>query len=172
MIAKSRRLIASVGRFMSPAKKLDQCWTAAENRADISPREPGFEPTAVQRVIRTGRLVVDLNAQLAAIYDRPLQLTKKEYAVLELLSLRKGTIVSREMLLDRLYGGTNEPEMKIVDEFVSKLREKIAQANGGNHYIETVWERGFVLNDSPQLRSAASPRSGLTDIVSSTQRQN
>ena len=51
------------------------------------------------------------------------------------------------MFLDRLYRGINEPQLKIIDVFLCKLRKKLAQATGGNHYIETVWGRGYMLRD-------------------------
>jgi two-component system, cell cycle response regulator CtrA len=99
--------------------------------------------------VRTGRLIVELDTRFAAIDDRPLYLTGGQYAILELLSLRKGTIVTREMLLDHLYGGRDEPKIKIIDVLMCKLRQKIAQANGGTHYIATAWGRGYVLDDPP-----------------------
>ena len=67
--------------------------------------------------------------------------------MLELLSLRKGTTLTKEMFLNHLYGGMDEPELKIIDVFICKLRKKLQQATGGNHYIETVWGRGYVLRD-------------------------
>jgi two-component system, cell cycle response regulator CtrA len=97
--------------------------------------------------IRTGRVVVNLESKVAEVDDRPLNLTGKEYGILELLSLRKGTTLTKEMFLNHLYGGMDEPELKIIDVFVCKLRKKIAQATGGEHYIETVWGRGYVLRD-------------------------
>ena len=78
---------------------------------------------------------------------RPLALTGKEYGVLELLSLRKGTTLTKEMFLNHLYGGMDEPEPKIIDVFVCKLRKKLTKATGGDNYIETVWGRGYVLRD-------------------------
>lgn len=98
-------------------------------------------------VIRAGRLVVDPIARAASVDGRPLHLTGKEYAILELLSLRKGTTLTKEMMLNHLYGGVQEPELKIIDVFVCKLRKKIASATGGHHYIETVWGRGYALRD-------------------------
>jgi len=77
----------------------------------------------------------------------PVYLTGKEYSVLELLALRKGTTLTKEMFLNHLYGGMDEPELKIIDVFVCKLRKKLAAATGGDHYIETVWGRGYVLRD-------------------------
>ena len=76
-----------------------------------------------------------------------MHLTGKEYAILELLSVRKGTALTKEMFLDHLYGGADEPEAKIINVFVCKLRQKLALATGGKHYIETVWGRGYVLRD-------------------------
>ena len=78
-----------------------------------------------------------------------MHLTGKEYGILELLSLRKGTTLTKEMFLNHLYGGMDEPELKIIDVFVCKLRKKLAQATGGKHYIDTVWGRGYVLRDPP-----------------------
>jgi TfoX/Sxy family transcriptional regulator of competence genes len=100
-----------------------------------------------ESIIETGRLVIDLDTHVALVEDRPVALTEKEYGIIELLSLRKGTILTKEMFLDHLYGGTDEPELKIIDVFVCKLRKKIAEATGGHHYIETVWGRGYVLRD-------------------------
>jgi two-component system, cell cycle response regulator CtrA len=100
---------------------------------------------------RTGRLVVDPVAHVASVDDRPLRLTGKEYAILELLSLRKGTVLTKEMMLSHLYGGMDEPELKIIDVFVCKLRKKLALATGGHHYIETVWGRGYAMRDPEPL---------------------
>ena len=97
--------------------------------------------------IRTGKLVVNVDTRIVTVDDRAVRLTGKEYAILELLALRKGTIVTREMLLNHLYGGTEEPALKIIDVFVCKLRKKLVQAAKGDHYIETVWGRGYILHE-------------------------
>src|SRR5271163_236379 len=102
--------------------------------------------------IRTGELVVDPVTHIASVDDRPLRLTGKEYAILELLSLGKGTTLTKEMFLNHLYGGIDEPEHKIIDVFVCKLRQKLALATGGKHYIETVWGRGYALRDPVEVR--------------------
>jgi two-component system, cell cycle response regulator CtrA len=93
----------------------------------------------------TSKLAVNLDTRVVSVDDQPVRLTGKEYAILELLTLRKGTIVTREMLLNHLYSGMHEPEPKIIDVFVCKLRKKLAQATGGDHSIETVWGRGYML---------------------------
>jgi DNA-binding winged helix-turn-helix (wHTH) protein len=100
-------------------------------------------------MIRTGELVVDLNARFVSVGDNPLHLTSKEYSVLELLCLHKGSTVTKRMILHHLYGGMNEPELKIIDHYVAKLRKKLVQAIGGQHYIETVWGLGYALRDPP-----------------------
>ncbi|MFD1625442.1 response regulator transcription factor CtrA [Azospirillum griseum] len=98
-------------------------------------------------VIRTGRLTVNLDTRTVEVDTQPLHLTGKEYGILELLSLRKGTTLTKEMFLNHLYGGMDEPELKIIDVFVCKLRKKLAAATQGDNYIETVWGRGYVLRD-------------------------
>src|SRR5204863_1370945 len=107
--------------------------------------------------IRTGKLTVNVDARAVTVGEQPLHLTAKEYGILELLSLRKNTTLTKEMFLNHLYGGMDEPELKIIDVFVCKLRKKLSQATGGEHYIETVWGRGYVLRDpvasSPALQS-------------------
>lgn len=104
-------------------------------------------------VIRTGRLAVNLDTRTVEVDNQPLHLTGKEYGILELLSLRKGTTLTKEMFLNHLYGGMDEPELKIIDVFVCKLRKKLATATRGDNYIETVWGRGYVLRD-PQEEPA------------------
>jgi two-component system, cell cycle response regulator CtrA len=98
-------------------------------------------------VIRTGKLLVNLDSHVVEVNGRPLHLTGKEYSILELLSLRKGTTLTKEMFLNHLYGGMDEPEMKIIDVFVCKLRKKLTVATNGENHIETVWGRGYVLRD-------------------------
>lgn len=100
-----------------------------------------------QSIISTGRLSVNLDARTVDVQGDPLHLTGKEYGILELLSLRKGTTLTKEMFLNHLYGGIDEPELKIIDVFVCKLRKKIQTATGGDNYIHTVWGRGYVLRD-------------------------
>jgi len=100
-----------------------------------------------QSVIQTGNLIVDLDTKKVEVNGMRVHLTGKEYQMLELLSLRKGTTLTKEMFLNHLYGGMDEPESKIVDVFICKLRKKLASASGGNEFIETVWARGYVLSE-------------------------
>ncbi|WP_308909272.1 response regulator transcription factor CtrA [Pseudokordiimonas caeni] len=103
-----------------------------------------------QSVIRTGKLAVNLDTKTVEAAGSRVHLTGKEYAMLELLSLRKGTTLTKEMFLNHLYGGIDEPELKIIDVFICKLRKKLANATGGENYIETVWGRGYVLRDGSE----------------------
>ncbi len=112
-----------------------------------------------QSIIRTGAVNVNLDAKTVDVGGATVHLTGKEYQMLELLSLRKGTTLTKEMFLNHLYGGMDEPELKIIDVFICKLRKKLAEATGGQNYIETVWGRGYVLREpmaGEETRLAAS----------------
>jgi two-component system, cell cycle response regulator CtrA len=100
-----------------------------------------------QSVIATGKLRMNLDTKTLEVNGQLLHLTSYEYQMLELLSLRKGTTITKEMFLNYLYGGMDEPELKIIDVFICKLRKKLQVATGGQHYIKTVWGRGYVLRD-------------------------
>jgi two-component system cell cycle response regulator CtrA len=100
-----------------------------------------------QSLIETGDLVINLDSKSVEVSGTRVHLTGKEYQMLELLALRKGTTLSKEMFLNNLYGGIDEPELKIIDVFMCKLRKKLANASGGKDYIETVWGRGYILRD-------------------------
>ena len=88
-----------------------------------------------------------LDTKTVEVGGQRVHLTGKEYQMLELLSLRKGTTLTKEMFLNHLYGGMDEPELKIIDVFICKLRKKLANASSGKNYIETVWGRGHVLRE-------------------------
>jgi two-component system, cell cycle response regulator CtrA len=98
-----------------------------------------------QSLIQSGDLVVNLDRKMVEINGTRVHLTGKEYQMLELLALRKGMTLTKEMFLNHLYGGMDEPELKIIDVFMCKLRKKLANASGGKNYVETMWGRGYVL---------------------------
>ena len=108
-----------------------------------------------QSQIGVGELVVNLDAKSVELHGDRLHVTGKEYQILELLALRKGSTLTKEMFLNHLYGGMDEPEAKIIDVFICKLRRKLADASGGLDYIETVWGRGYALRE-PTEQSVAS----------------
>ena len=107
-----------------------------------------------------GDLIIDLERRTVTANDKLIRLSGKEYSILEALSLRLGVTVTKEMLLGHLYGGKDEPELKIIDVFVCRLRKKLAQATDGKHYIETVWGRGYRLCDPAEIPSQPIPDQG------------
>lgn len=111
-----------------------------------------------QSVIETGKLTINLDARSVDVGGQSIHLTGKEYGILELLSLRKGTTLTKEMFLNHLYGGMDEPELKIIDVFICKLRKKLSTATEGENYIETVWGRGYVMRDPEASQQAEQAR--------------
>jgi two-component system cell cycle response regulator CtrA len=102
-----------------------------------------------QSVITSDDLLINLDSKLVEIGGTRVNLTAKEYQMLELLALRKGMTLTKEMFLSNLYGGIEEPEAKIIDVFICKLRKKLAGASGGKDYIETIWGRGYTMRERP-----------------------
>ncbi|RTK92840.1 MAG: response regulator transcription factor [Rickettsiales bacterium] len=100
-----------------------------------------------ESVVRFDKVTINLDTRIVEVDNKQVHLTNKEYAILELLAMRKGTVLTKEMFLNHLYSSMDEPEIKIIDVFVCKLRKKLANAAGGTNYIETVWGRGYMLKD-------------------------
>ena len=105
-------------------------------------RSKGFS----QPSLRVGSLLLNLDSHEVSVDGQPVHLTGKEYAILELLVLRKGMVLTKEAFLNHLYGGMDEPEMKIIDVFICKLRKKLAMA-GADNLIGTVWGRGYMIRE-------------------------
>lgn len=129
-------------------KPFDRAELVARIQAIVRRSKGHAQPT-----VAVGRLEVNLEARTAAIDGQPLHLTGKEYGILELLAMRKGTTLTKEQFLNHLYGGIDEPELKIIDVFICKLRKKLTTASNGDNYIETVWGRGYVLRDPAALEA-------------------
>jgi len=100
-----------------------------------------------ESVLRFDKVTLNLDTRIVEVDGTPVHLTSKEYAILELLAMRRGTVLTKEMFLNHLYGGIDEPELKIIDVFVCKLRKKLSDASSGTNYIETIWGRGYMLKD-------------------------
>jgi two-component system cell cycle response regulator CtrA len=107
-----------------------------------------------QNILQFGDLTLNLSARDVRVGDTRVDLTAKEYQMFELLCLRKGNVVSKESFLDHLYGGMDEPEMKIIDVFICKLRKKIEKAGAASPLIQTVWGRGYRVNTDAMQCSA------------------
>jgi DNA-binding response OmpR family regulator len=110
------------------------------------------QPKTPRSAIRTGKVVVDLDTRIVSVDDQAVHLTGKEYGLLELLSLHKGAVVTKEMFLEHLYGETNEPELKIIDVFVCCLRKKLARATGVTSRRYGVAVISFGTRSSPERR--------------------
>src|SRR5215218_12318 len=110
--------------------------------------------------VRCGDMVVYLDQKHVEVAGVRVNLTGKEYQMLELLALRSGSTLTKEMFLNHLYGGMDEPELKIIDVFICKLRKKLSLACSGDNYIETVWGRGYVLRD-PEEVSEPEPQAAV-----------
>jgi DNA-binding response OmpR family regulator len=100
-----------------------------------------------ESIVKFDKVTINLDTRNVEVDGTQVHLTNKEYAILNLLVMRKGTVLSKEMFLNHLYSSVDEPEMKIIDVFICKLRKKLADASGGTNYIETVWGRGYMLKD-------------------------
>ena len=95
-----------------------------------------------------GRLAVDQVQRLIRIDGHPIGITEMEYRVLELLAFARNNVVTRAMLLKHLYRrADDQPQPKIIDVFISKLRKKLRMASGGAEFIETIPQRGWILRD-------------------------
>lgn len=104
-----------------------------------------------ESIIEVGDLKVNVDSHTTTLEDKPIHLTTKEQSILELLALRRGQSVSKDQFLTHLYNGLDEPELKIIDVFVCKLRKKIFEASGGVNYIETIWGRGYALKHPDEI---------------------
>jgi len=102
-------------------------------------------------VITVDDLAINLDTKAVEIAGKRVHLTAKEYEILELLALRRGTTLTKEMFLNKLYGGMDEPEIKIIDVFVCKLRRKLSNASGGKSYVATTWGRGYRLAEPEEI---------------------
>lgn len=124
-------------------------------------RNRGFSQSA----LTAGPLVLHLDRKVAFVDSRPVHLSKKEYALLELLMLRKGIPVNKNTVMNHLYGGMDEPEPKIIDVFVCKIRKKLSDA-GADGLLGTVWGQGYVIREprrsgatvNAPFAAASSPR--------------
>ena len=118
-----------------------------------------------ESVIRFDKVSINLDTRTVEVDGVPLHLTTKEYSILELLAMRKGTVLTKEMFLNHLYGGIDEPELKIIDVFVCKLRKKLSEASTGLNYIETVWGRGYMLRETPASENESQTLSSMAEAA-------
>ncbi len=142
-MAQARVKVLGLGADDFITKPYDKTELLARMQAIVR-RSKGFS----QPTVRVGRLMLNLDTREVTIDNRELRLTGKEYAILELLVLRKGMVLTKEAFLNHLYGGMDEPEVKIIDVFVCKLRKKLNRV-GAEGIIGTIWGRGYMIRESP-----------------------
>jgi two-component system cell cycle response regulator CtrA len=140
-------------------KPFDKAELVARIQAVIR-RSKGYS----QPVLKIGNVQLNLDSRDVLVDGQIVHLTGKEYAILELLVLRKGMVLTKEAFLNHLYGGIDEPEMKIIDVFICKLRKKLAQAGAGN-LIGTVWGRGYMMRDPNSAAAIAASGVSVTDSL-------
>ena len=137
---KVRGLVIGADDYLT--KPFNRAELIARSRAIIR-RSRGHS----QSIVTIGALTINLENKSVEARGVSIRLTSKEYQILELLCLRKGMILTKEMFLDHLYGGMDEPQVKIIDVFICKLRKKLMKATKGQNCIETIWGRGYVLRN-------------------------
>ncbi len=139
-------------------KPFDKAELLARMQAIVR-RSKGFS----QPSLRVGPLLLNLDSHEVAVDGQPVHLTGKEYAILELLVLRKGMVLTKEAFLNHLYGSMDEPEMKIIDVFICKLRKKLAMA-GADNLIGTVWGRGYMIRE-PSANQASGSSASVSHLT-------
>jgi two-component system, cell cycle response regulator CtrA len=143
--AKVKGLGVGADDFMS--KPFDKAELLARMQAVVR-RSKGFS----QPILSIGSLKLNLDSREVSVGGTTVHLTGKEYAILELLVLRKGMVLTKEAFLNHLYGGMDEPEMKIIDVFICKLRKKLSSA-GADGLIGTIWGRGYTMREPGSERA-------------------
>jgi two-component system cell cycle response regulator CtrA len=167
-VARVRAPIVAVARAMNEAARLRVLQAGADDLIvdalsheevfmkvqNLIRRNRGFQDNA----LKIGSVEINMNAKKIFAKGRPVTLTKKEYQIAEILALRKGNVLSKEAILDHLYGGLDEPNPKIIDVFICKIRKKL-QLMGVDDFIETNWGRGYMVIDHRGDLGAEAPAS-------------
>jgi two-component system cell cycle response regulator CtrA len=166
-LAKVRAPIVAIARSMTEGARLRVLQAGADDLIvnalsheevfmkiqNLIRRSRGFQDSS----LCIGSVEINMNAKKIFAKGKPVTLTKKEYQIAEILALRKGAVLSKEAILDHLYGGLDEPNPKIIDVFICKIRKKL-QLMGVNDFIETNWGRGYMVIDHRQEASAPAPQ--------------
>ena len=94
--------------------------------------------------IRAGELEIDLAARLVKLRGTRIDLTDREFRILEYLARNEGRVVTRSMLLEHVWDYSFDPQTNIIDQHVSRLRQKLDRAGAGS-LIETVRGAGYAI---------------------------
>ena len=147
LVDEAHKALAEIQQELigSPASVSAQESDEAASKLVASLRAAGGE---MPETMCGGRLAVDQMQRLIRIDGHPIGITEMEYRVLELLAFARNNVVTRAMLLKHLYRRSDDqPQPKIIDVFISKLRKKLRSATGGAEFIETIPQRGWILRD-------------------------
>lgn len=113
-----------------------------------------------QSIVTVGDLTINLDEKTVEAGGERVRLTTKEYQMVELMALRRGATITKGMFMNHLYGGMDEPELKIIDVFICKLRRKLGRAAD---HIETTWGRGYSLRAPETAAPSLAPE--ISDMV-------
>ena len=138
---KSRAQALRTGADDILAKPYDEDELLARVEAVVR-RRHGF----AQSTLRVGPLEIDMGSREVRVDDQPLAVTRKEFAILELMALRKGRVIPKQSFLEHLYNGLDGPETRVIDVFICNLRKKLAGWGCGN-LIDTVRGHGYIMRD-------------------------
>ncbi|HWI77020.1 MAG TPA: winged helix-turn-helix domain-containing protein [Sphingomicrobium sp.] len=147
LVEEAHQALAEIQQALigSPASVSREQSDEAASKLVASLRASGGE---MPETLCGGRLSVDQVQRLIRIDGHPIGITEMEYRVLELLAFARNNVVTRAMLLKHLYRrADDQPQPKIIDVFISKLRKKLRSASGGAEFIETIPQRGWILRD-------------------------
>jgi two-component system cell cycle response regulator CtrA len=106
--------------------------------------------------LRAGSAELRLGRMEVLVRGHAVPLTPKEYAILELLFLRRGVVHSKPAIVNHVYGAEEGPALRTLDVIVCKLRKKLA-AHGAPDLVATVWGSGLVLRELSDEVPAAMP---------------
>lgn len=106
-----------------------------------------------ENAISIGDMVIDFDKHITKIGDITVNLTSKEQELLEFMALKKNSAINKESFLEHLYNGLDEPDLRVIDVFICKMRKKLNLISGGKNYIDTIWGRGYILQDPEENAS-------------------
>lgn len=105
--------------------------------------------------IEVGEIVLDIDAQTAAVAGDLMRLTRLEYQLLEFLALGVNTVRTKPAILTQLYMLEDEPHSRVVDAYVCRIRREMSRLGADAGLLETVWGRGYMLRDAAKVPAAA-----------------
>lgn len=115
-------------------------------------------------ILRCGPVELSLDRREVQVRGRRMTVSRREFAVLELLFLKQGTILNKTAFLNHLYCGSDEPEMKTIDVIICRLRKKLAAA-GVPTLVDTVWGCGYILREPSPIGTSLPQHQTLSMVA-------